>query len=191
MTERVIIDTSRVEEALRLSAREREIVTDRERTKNTARLIKYSAMGCALVIVSIGVAFWLGMQWHNYRSRSDNILSGLLSTPIAGTKAPDNKIVTNVNLFNSIGREGLGFFNPYFVRLSAGHLYTNSNADTWVRAWCYADFERDFMKFKIDLARRTSGELFTEAVTQRELRELGLTEADVSFLRSRCPWKHR
>jgi len=141
------------------------------------------------VIVSIGLAFWLGTQWHNYKSAPLNIVSGLLGQPTADPKGPQNKIVTNVNLFNSIGRTGIDFFNPYFVSLSAGHLYSSSNAEAWEQAWCYADFEKDQMKLKIDLARRTRTGLITDAVSQRELRELGLNEADISFLRGRCPWK--
>jgi hypothetical protein len=192
MSDRVIIDMSRVEEALKLSSHEREVVIERERAKNRSRLIKYSAMGCALVIVSIGLAFWLGRQWHNYVSAPKNIVTKLLQSDQQSGKDP-NKVVTNVVLFNSIGKVVMSpeFFNPYFVSIFAGHRYSTSNADTWEQAWCYADFEKERMKFKIDLAIYDKLDFFPVPATQRELRELALTDADVVFLRSRCPWRSR
>lgn len=68
MNQTAIVDFSQVEDALRNSSRERQVLTAREQTKNTARLIKYGAAGLALVIVSIGIAFWLATQWPHYQA---------------------------------------------------------------------------------------------------------------------------
>lgn len=187
----VILDFSQVEEALKLSSREREILTARERTKNTAKLIKYAAVGIALIIASGGIALWLAKEAKIvHLPAPPTAPSAPIQWPAPSPHSgPSNKVVTNLTLFNAISKSDLGFSNPFFVSLNAGHKYNNSNADHWDTAWCYANFEKDLMKLKIDLATRSKTNTFTELVSQRELRELNLREADVTFLRSQCPWK--
>ena len=191
MGERTIVDFSRVEAALVLATREQALASDRARSENITRLIKYSALGIAVVVVSIGIAFWLAKPANIAQSRPPLTTGSINWPPPVIESGPRNKIVTNLTLFNTLGRTGLSFFNPFFVNLTAGHRYNNSNAEAWEEAWCYADFQKDAMKLKVDLARRTSGGQISQIVTQKELRELGLSETDIVFLRGQCPWRDR
>ena len=189
MGERTIVDFSRVEAALALATRERALAADRARSENITRLIKYSALGIAIVVVSIGIAVWLAKSPILVPPRPPLETGSINWPPPSTDNGPRNKIVTNLTLFNSLGPAGLSFFNPFFVGLTAGHRYNNSNAKSWEEAWCYADFQKDVVKVKIDLARRTRTSHLPQIVTQKELRELGLSETDVLYLRGQCPWR--
>ena len=200
MNQPVIVDFSQVEEALRHSSRERDIEAARQRSKNAARLIKYTAAGTALVILSIGVAFWFGMQWHRHQSGQSNTFSAepakasrndLLAPPEpkSNSLVPENKVVASINLFRSLLGADMGFFNPYFLELSAGHLYPTSNSEAWERAWCYANFRKGDLNYRVELEQRAQLKHDPLVVSYGERRELGLTDADVTFLRARCPWR--
>lgn len=193
MSRPAIVDFSQVEEALRLSSQEREVLTARERTKNTAHLFKYGAAGLALVIVSIGIAFWLGTQWERPQSKLVPApVSGPWSatvSPPASIPVPENRIMSNVTLFRSIGRSDLGLSNPYLMDLTAGHKYPDSNADRWEHAWCYAVFGKNDLRFQVDLEMRSGVGSVSMLVSQNERRELGLSDSDIAYLRARCPWR--
>lgn len=192
MNQRVTFDFSQVEKALQLSSHEREVLTARERSKNVARLIKYSAAGSALVIVSIGIAFWLGTQWQRHQVGQPSILTELLEKAAfstAGTQAPQNKVVTNINLFNWIQRPDLNVSSPYLGSLTAGHEYTNNNAATWEHAWCYAIFSKNELQYRVELEKRNRSGAFPLPVSLNGRRELSLSDSDIAYLRARCPWR--
>lgn len=194
-----IADYSQVEEAIRLASREREVVTDRERVKNTARLIKYIALGLALVILSIGIAFWLSARVQRVEQSIAAPSAPIVVQQPAPVEWPpgsittgsisQNKVVTKVNLFNSIAPSNIPFANSYFRGLYAGHEYIDSNSTAWDHAWCYANFEKGGLKFNVGLEMRRGTVRTPLLASQAERRELNLIDADISFLRSQCPWR--
>ncbi len=202
MKEQVVVDFSRVDAALKLVARERELIADREsavvasvKAEATTRIIKYAAAACALVIVSVGVAIWLAKQRHvaTVVRHPPLLETGSLPTTQSPTveASAQNKIVTKITLFNSMSRDGLNFGNPYISGLTAGHEYRDSNAERWEFAWCYADFRKDGIEYTVRLANRNGAATAPRAATPNERQQLGLSEADVSLLRARCPWKEQ
>ena len=194
MSQPAIVDFSRVEEALQLSSRERQLLAARERTKNTAHLIKYAAAGLALVILSIGAAFWLGTQWQlRTLSKIDpppssNPWERAASPPVT-IPVPENKIMSNVTLFRTVARADLGLLNSYLGDLTAGHRYADSNATAWEEAWCYAMFRKNGLRYQVDLEFRSALGNHPMLASQPERRELGLSDGDMAYLRARCPWR--
>ncbi len=198
MNEQVIVDFSRVDAALDLTHRGYEVAADRarvalekERSEITTRMIKYGAAACALIIVSIGLAIWLARQRHVTHVQASAPAIQFPSTAMPISAATPNKIRTKITLFNSIAKDDLAFRNVHFYRLTAGHEYSTSNADHWEFAWCYADFRKDGLEYTVTLANRTAKELFPRSASQSELRELALSQTDVSFLANRCPWREQ
>jgi hypothetical protein len=197
MNERVIVDFSRVDAALDHTSRVYEIAADRqsmtvarERSEIAAKMIKYGAAACAAIIVSIGVAIWLARQQHVTRAEASPALAHLPYTAVPSNAAP-TRIMTKVVLFNSIEGGALRFTNLNIVDLVAGHQYSNSNSERWENAWCYASFRQSGVRYRVDLASRTQGKLTPQPASQEEMHLLGLSEADVSSLRQRCPWREQ
>ncbi len=203
MNERVVVDFSRVDAALNLVTRERRIAADREsasiakeRAEAITKIIKYSAAACALIIVSIGVAIWLAKQRHIIEIKQPapppkEAIASLppAAQPPASAAVPANKIKTNVTQFNSIDRSDIKLPNRYLIELTAGHRYSSSNADRWDVAWCYANFWRDGLNYHVELETRRGSTFSPRVLSESERRQLELSEADVAFLRARCPWK--
>jgi hypothetical protein len=204
MTERVV-DLSRVYQALDLVARARRLAVDREsafiakeRAAYIVKIIGYGAAACALVIISIGVAIWLARQRHvvEIRQSAPPQREAIVQLPPAAPQSmapaiPPNKIKTNVSQFNSIDSSDLKIPNRYLSELTAGHRYSNSNADRWASAWCYANFSRDGLTYRVTLEHREGSKAIPRAVSEAERRQLELSEADVSYLRGLCPWKQQ
>ena len=197
MNERVVVDFSRVDAALDHTNRVYGIAADRRsmavakvRSEIAAKMIKYGAAACALIIVSIGVAIWLARQQHVTRAEASSALTHLPYTGVPSNTAPA-RIMTKVVLFNSIEGEALRFANHNIVDLVAGHQYSNSNSERWEIAWCYASFRQSGVRYRVELASRTQGKLTPQPTSQEERRQLGLSEADVSSLRQRCPWREQ
>ena len=194
---KVNLDFTRVDAALKLATRERELAADREqlaiargRAAIATNLITYSAAGAAVLIVSVGLAIWLATPKSGLPFNP--IVTGAnpgqpQAVPVQGV--PPNKIVSNINLFNSIEARDLGLANPYFISISAGHRYENSNSDRWQTAWCYADFRRDGLDYTVRLTDRTWTTTIAKPASENERRQLLLTEKDMSYLRDRCPWR--
>ena len=109
-------------------------------------------------------------------------------SPPASIPAPENKIMSNVTLFRSIGRADLGLSNPYLMDLTAGYRYANSNAPAWEGAWCYAMFNKSGLQYRVGLEDRGPVGIMPALVSQSERRELGLSDSDIAYLRARCPW---
>ena len=199
--EEVVVDFSRVNAALRLVQREWGLASEREgaevakvRAEATTRVVKYGAVGIALVILSIGIAIWLSNQRHTTNTvhyRSPPAVGEQLPPAPPPSPIIQNKVVTSFSKFRSIHAGSLtGFTNLHFHDLTAGHHYRDSNAQRWEYAWCYAMFWKDGLDVKINLAQRGATHK-SASVSLQERRQFGLSEADVSFLQSRCPWQEQ
>ncbi len=194
---KVNLDFTRVDAALKLATRERELAADREqlaiargRAAIATNLITYSAAGATVLIVSVGLAIWLATPKSGMPSNP--IITGTnrvqpQAVPVQGV--PPNKIVSNINLFNSIDARDLGLANPYIISLNAGHGYEDSNSDHWETAWCYADFRKDELDYRVTLAYKTRAGNLDQPASENERRQLLLTEKDMSYLRGQCPWR--
>ena len=104
-------------------------------------------------------------------------------------QVPENKIMTDVSVFRTIARVDLGLPNSYLHNLTAGHRYPTSNASAWERAWCYADFRKNGLNYKVDIEERTPITRLPIPLSPNERQELGLSDNDIAYLRARCPWR--
>jgi hypothetical protein len=202
MTERVV-DLSRVYEGLNLVARAQRLAVDRasasiakERAESIVKVVGYSAAAFALIIVSVGVAIWLARQRpivENRQATHPPQQTGLQSPqpapPTTAAVMPPHKVKTNVVQFNSIDNNDLKLSNRHLSELTAGHKFSTSSADRWDTAWCYAEFRRDGLAYTLRLENRVGITNIPRAATEAERRQLELSEADVAYLRARCPWK--
>ncbi|MDX2157842.1 MAG: hypothetical protein SFW09_15190 [Hyphomicrobiaceae bacterium] len=197
MNERVTVDMSRVDEALRLSAvagrleaDKRDAINAQERAKATAKLILYGAAALSLVIVSIGFAVSLANDRHNNRTKAPFPVE-VFDPGIEGTGTKRAQIMTSVNLFNTIKRDTLKTGNPFLKGITAGHKYKSSESKRWDDAWCYADFTRDDLDYTLTLENRTLWLRIPRPPTAAELKQLSLSTSDVDRLRAECPWRDR
>jgi hypothetical protein len=199
-----VVDFSRVDTALRLVERERKLASDREhaaiakvRAGATAKIIKYGAVACALIILSVGAAIWLAKAGHlielkqtAFPQEVEQRLPARVAPPSEATVFA-NKIKTNVTQFNSIEARDLKFSNRFLVELTAGHAFASSNADRWESAWCYARFWREGLTYTVTLENRDHDRSAPRTATESERQRLELSETDVLSLRTLCPWKQR